>query len=87
MVGHSVVAAVDGRDDDRDHLALDAAEVRAPPHQVCVEVVVGAHGFGVQAVDGDDIVHAAPGFGVLGVEFGQQAGGGGGGDYVDPGHA
>jgi len=38
---------------------------------------VGAHGLGVQAVDGDDIVHPAPGFGVFGVEFGQQAGGGG----------
>jgi len=52
----SIVAVILGRDDDGDHLALDAAQRPAFAHQFEIQVIVVAQRLGMDAVDLDDVV-------------------------------
>ncbi len=57
---YSVVAAIDGRNDDGDHLPLRPAQRRTAAHQVRIQIIMRLHRLGVQAVDGQDVVDSTP---------------------------
>lgn len=62
MMLQSVMALVDGRYDDRNHLSLGARQLRWAAHQRRVELEVLFHARGVVAVDAKDVVDPAIGF-------------------------
>lgn len=51
VMPNSVVAIVDRRDCDRDHLALGASQIRMTEHQFAIEVEMRYQRLGVNAVD------------------------------------
>ncbi len=56
MVMYSIMAPVDSRDDDGNHLPLDPAERSRATHQLNIKLVMLSHDSAVYSMNTDDVV-------------------------------
>ena len=86
MMLNSVVAVVENRNRDSDHLPLCQSEIAVTVHQAVVKGHEGPQSGRIQTVGLDDIIYTTPGAHRAFIDFGDEAGGFVFGNSLNPGH-
>ncbi len=86
MMLNSVVAVVENRNRDSDHLPLRQSEIAVTVHQAVVKGHEGPQSGRIQTVGLNNIIHTAPGAHRAFINFGDEAGGFVFGNSLNPGH-